>query len=192
MAATHEGGQSYIIKRPRLTKLLDETQARIILLCAPAGYGKTTLAREWISASAVPAMWYAGSPEMLDPVAAESTLRSSLRRAEMLNDAAATQPPSGHAPAIAGLEIAYSLREDIRGAAIFDDYQHALGSADSDALISAFTRNTHLRVIVTTRVRPSWLTSRMEVYGELLVLGKEALAFTPSETASVLAEGGVE
>src|SRR3954464_10146986 len=36
-----------IIERPRLMKLLDETDARTILLLAPAGYGKTTLARQW-------------------------------------------------------------------------------------------------------------------------------------------------
>ena len=46
VVTTRPAGQSYIIKRPRLTKLLDESEARIILLCAPAGYGKTTLARE--------------------------------------------------------------------------------------------------------------------------------------------------
>ena len=43
MVTTRPAAQSYIIKRPRLTKLLDESEARIILLCAPAGYGKTAL-----------------------------------------------------------------------------------------------------------------------------------------------------
>ncbi|HEX6761959.1 MAG TPA: hypothetical protein VF094_04080, partial [Gaiellaceae bacterium] len=37
-----------LIERPRLTKMLDECEARVILLLAPAGYGKTTLARQWV------------------------------------------------------------------------------------------------------------------------------------------------
>src|SRR5436309_7093618 len=41
--------QRHIIERPRLTKLLDESTARVILLTAPAGYGKTTLARQWMA-----------------------------------------------------------------------------------------------------------------------------------------------
>jgi len=55
---TQPKAQSYIIKRPRLTKLLDESGARIILLCAPAGYGKTTLAREWVDAQVESVAWY--------------------------------------------------------------------------------------------------------------------------------------
>ena len=39
---------SHIIERPRLIKLMEESGARVIVLHAPAGYGKTTLARQWI------------------------------------------------------------------------------------------------------------------------------------------------
>ena len=35
-----------VIERPRLTRLLDASQGRIKMLVAPAGYGKTTLARQ--------------------------------------------------------------------------------------------------------------------------------------------------
>ena len=38
----------HIIERPRLTRLLDLTTANVIMLVAPAGYGKTTLARQWV------------------------------------------------------------------------------------------------------------------------------------------------
>src|SRR5437763_14913229 len=39
-----------IIERPRLTRLLTESESRVLLLVAPAGYGKTTLARQWLGA----------------------------------------------------------------------------------------------------------------------------------------------
>src|SRR5215210_9380425 len=58
-------GRRHIIKRPRLTRLLDECEARVILLVAPAGYGKTTLAREWLS-SAKERAWYSGSASSTD------------------------------------------------------------------------------------------------------------------------------
>ena len=60
-------GRSHIIERPRLTRLLDETAARIILLVAPAGYGKTTLAREWLSGK--PHAWYRGNSATADVAA---------------------------------------------------------------------------------------------------------------------------
>jgi len=49
--------ESHLIKRPRLTKLLDDAGARVVLLVAPAGYGKTTLAREWLSSRGAPHLW---------------------------------------------------------------------------------------------------------------------------------------
>ena len=36
-----------IIERPRLINQLEESDARTILLIAPAGYGKTTLLEQW-------------------------------------------------------------------------------------------------------------------------------------------------
>ena len=69
MVTARPAANSYIIKRPRLTKLLDESEARIILLCAPAGYGKTTLAREWVETRSEPVAWYGGGMEMRDVAA---------------------------------------------------------------------------------------------------------------------------
>src|SRR3954452_24425903 len=66
---TQSAGPSHIIKRPRLTKILDETEARIILLCAPAGYGKTTLARGWGGTRSEPVLWYSRGPAMADVAA---------------------------------------------------------------------------------------------------------------------------
>ena len=56
-----------IIERPRLIKLLDECEARIILLLAPAGYGKTTLARQWAK-TLNGAIWISCTPAHRDVV----------------------------------------------------------------------------------------------------------------------------
>src|SRR5438132_4938105 len=60
-------GRRHIIKRPRLTRLLDETSARVILLVAPAGYGKTTLAREWLATRR--SAWWSATPASADVAA---------------------------------------------------------------------------------------------------------------------------
>ena len=60
-------GRRHIIERPRLTRLLDETSAKVIMLVAPAGYGKTTLARQWLANK--PHAWYQGGASSGDVAA---------------------------------------------------------------------------------------------------------------------------
>src|SRR5438067_9900310 len=56
-----------IIERPRLTRLLTESESRVMLLVAPAGYGKTTLARQWLSDGQH--AWYQATPASSDVAA---------------------------------------------------------------------------------------------------------------------------
>src|SRR5215475_6985432 len=69
----------HIIKRPRLTDLLHESQARIKLLNAPAGYGKTTLAREWTEQLAVPIAWYDCSHSAADLAAFSANIARAMQ-----------------------------------------------------------------------------------------------------------------
>src|SRR4051812_23870250 len=47
--------------------MLDESTAKVILLQAPAGYGKTTLARQWLKDK--PHVWYRASAADVDVAA---------------------------------------------------------------------------------------------------------------------------
>ena len=112
----HEGtgttrpvAQSFIIKRPRLTKLLDESEARIVLLVAPAGYGKTTLAREWLAGRA-DVVWYSGRPAMADVAALAQGLVAAFATDDDARDraiervrilATRSQPPEALAKTVA-------------------------------------------------------------------------------------------
>lgn len=192
MVATRPEAQSYIIKRPRLTNMLDESRARIILLCAPAGYGKTTLAREWIATRSEPVAWYRGGAEMLDVAAVALALAEALAPftqsdlAERVAALAARNP----SPTALGRALASAVSDASPLTLVIDDYHLATPSSDSEALICALVTNSHLRVLLTSRIRPTWVTPRMSVYGEALLVGQEELAFTDSEATEVLTTSG--
>ena len=184
---TDIAGPSHIIKRPRLTKILDETEARIILLCAPAGYGKTTLAREWVATRREPVFWYSGGPAMADLAAFAVDLveilvadRSEVERIKFL--AARGGDPREIATEIARIAPHSALL-------VLDDYHFALRSPEVEQMVVELLRRTELRVLVTARLEPKWLDARQLVYGKALVIRADALALNAEEAAAVLPNG---
>jgi LuxR family transcriptional regulator, maltose regulon positive regulatory protein len=190
LVTTRPKGQSYIIKRPRLTRLLDESEARIILLCAPAGYGKTTLAHEWVETRSEPVAWYSGGSEMLDYAALVLGLARTLRELGLteadqnaINDLAAAE----ESPEALGRELGLAANRSTSGVLVIDDYHEAVGAPLSERLLEKFVRTTSLTVALTSRVRPYWFTRRLDVYGDAVIVRTNGLAFTAEEVTEVLA-----
>ena len=189
MVTTRPAAQSYIIKRPRLTKLLDESEARIILLCAPAGYGKTTLAREWVETRSERVAWYRGGMEMLDAAALARGLASSLRKVGVAEagvkrlEGLASNAPD---PEKLGRALASAVTQPEDCLVVIDDYHYA-ESLDSELLVDTFVMESGVRILLTSRIRPTWFTSRLCVYGDGLLFEAEQLAFTEDEAREVLA-----
>jgi hypothetical protein len=189
---TQPTAPSYIIKRPRLTKLLDESGARIILLCAPAGYGKTTLAREWVTSDRRPIAWYRASSTSEDMVALASGLAAELDAAIADQSAAATEK-------VAALR-AVATRPDVLARAlarsrhdwpsdlllVIDDYHGISASDEADEFVGLLVSLLPSKVLITSRERPRWATPRTLVY-EGLELGSTELAMTPEEVREVFA-----
>jgi LuxR family transcriptional regulator, maltose regulon positive regulatory protein len=180
------GAPGHIIQRPRLTKILDETEARIILLCAPAGYGKTTLARQWVATRSEPVLWYSGGPAMADVAALAVDLAElfagsdSVVADQLRTRAARAEPPRNLARALAeSAPPATSL-------VVLDDVHYAQSGTDADDLLGEIVASTKFRLILTARERPPWVTPRMLVYGEALEVGPGDLALTDSEAFTVL------
>src|SRR5690349_8838844 len=171
MVTTRPNAHSYIIKRPRLTKLLDESEARIILLCAPAGYGKTTLAREWVEGQGGPVAWYSGGREMLDYAALAAGLALTLTPLGLPDHTAralaalAAKPTK---PRLLGRELATAASSSVSGIIVIDDYHESIASPDSEDFLQALIESLTTRVVLTSRLRPSWFASRLHVYGEAL------------------------
>src|ERR671917_508923 len=69
-----------VVPRPRLTERLDEgLQRRLTLVCAPAGFGKTTLLGEWLAGCGRPAAWLSLDEGDSDPARFLAYLVAALR-----------------------------------------------------------------------------------------------------------------
>ena len=136
-----------------MTRLLDESKAPILMLIAPAGYGKTTLAREWLedrqhawyqatNASSDVAALAAGLAEAVSPLVpgVEEELQKRLR---------AVPAPEAEAEAL-GRALARELGSWPPDAVLgIDDYHLVTTSPAAETFMAALTE--HERHSLTDR-----------------------------------------
>jgi LuxR family maltose regulon positive regulatory protein len=184
------GRERRIIERPRLIKLLDESEARIILLLAPAGYGKTTLARQWaktlnsvISVTLTPA--HRDVVTFAEDLAAgiESLGGSST---EFIREYLRAQTNPQRAAHGVALELSKQMNEVGVKWLIVDDCHEITGAAEACTMISTVTERLDCRLLLSSRVRPAWMRSREVVYGKVSEFDRADLAMTTDEVAEVL------
>jgi DNA-binding CsgD family transcriptional regulator len=175
--------------------MLDEGGARIILLVAPAGYGKTTLAREWLAERR--AAWYQGGPASADvaalavglaTAAAEISPGAGERMRQRLR---ATDRPEEDAQILAEM-LAEDLAEWPEDAWLaIDDYHFAAESAACEIFVEEVSSAPALRLLVTSRHRPGWATARRRIYGDVQELNSAVLGMSDDEALDVLEPSGI-
>lgn len=187
-------GRHHIIKRPRLTRLLDETTARVIMLVAPAGYGKTTLARQWLADGDRRYLWCRASAASADVAALAGQLSRILsaiapdvgfRVTEHLR---AVEKAGLDERALTELLVTSVGRwpDDVWLA--IDDYHHLLGSNAPETLIRELADQSQARLLLITRGRPTWASARRLLYGEIVEIATDALALRREEALEVLVD----
>lgn len=191
-ATAVSAGRRRIIKRPRLTRMLDESGARIVLLVAPAGYGKTTLAQEWLGEDVRRAAWYRGGPAAADVAALAVGLAQATSEIvpgagdRMRERLRATDRPEEEAQLLAEM-LAEDLAEWPEDAWLaIDDYQFAMDSAAAEQFVDTLATDSPLRLLVTSRRRPTWASARRRLYGELVEVDRTLLAMSDAEALEVL------
>lgn len=182
-----------IIERPRLVAALDRSRARVRMLVAPAGYGKTILSEQWAAREGRRVAWVRARRQAADIAAlarflaragAEIVPGAERRLHERLN---ATLDPEGDA-----LVLAEMLAEDLRSWPddawiAIDDYHHVCESATCESFVETLVQRAPIRLLVATRQRPSWVSTRSILYGDVLELGQSVLAMREDEVDEVLA-----
>jgi LuxR family transcriptional regulator, maltose regulon positive regulatory protein len=181
-----------IIERPRLIHLLDETTARIILLIAPAGYGKTTLARQWLADHRRRSTWYHAAKESDDVAALALGLADAIATIvpgasrRMRRRLATCNDPERDVSGLAELLIAHTVDWPDEAWLVLDDYHFAMTSPACERFLETFVLAPHLRLLIGSRSRPRWATARAFTYGELFEVERDALAMTDTEALLLL------
>jgi len=186
----------HIIERPRLTRLLDQTQARVIMLVAAAGYGKTTLARQWLEDKSH--AWYSITSASSDVAAlvlglARALTHPSNEKFKLLRERLrATLEPEQEVERLIDLFTA-SFEDELRDRWIaLDDYQALASSAACEDFVEGIIKRTPARILLTSRRRPRWADARQILYGELYEIGQIPLAMSEEEAEALLRHVGAK
>jgi DNA-binding NarL/FixJ family response regulator len=179
-----------IIERPRLMKMLDECEARVIMLLAPAGYGKTTLARQWVK-TLNGAIWVTLTPAHRDVARFAEDVAAGIddlggNASRFIGEYLRARSNPQRAARDVGLALSERLEDARVQWLVFDDYHEVNESPELDGLISAIQERSSARLLVASRVRPGWATQRRVLYREVDQLERDDLAMDESESKLVL------
>ena len=183
-----------IIERPRLTRLLDGSQGRIKMLVAPAGYGKTTLARQWLADKQ--AVWYTATPASVDVAALAAGLRQTVIGVNpSAGEALAERLPVTTRASEEARLLAEMLAADLTiwpadAWLVIDDYHEIVGTSPAEDFVESLIVDAPLNVLLLTRKRPTWASARRILYGELSELNRSALAMSDEEAGALLGVRG--
>jgi LuxR family transcriptional regulator, maltose regulon positive regulatory protein len=177
--------------RPRLTERLSQgTAGALTLVCAPAGFGKTSLLGDWARRSRQPVAWLSLDAGDSDPArfwryvaAALDELRPGIgQRVDALLQGG--QPPL---EAVVTVLINQLVTEPEQVVLVLDDYQLVEAPPVHDSLAGLLERlPSQLRLVLASRADPPLPLARLRARGQLVELREADLRFTPEETAALL------
>jgi LuxR family maltose regulon positive regulatory protein len=186
--------QAGFVPRPRLTIALDKALARrLILVCAPAGFGKTSELAHWASSRRDGLAWLSLDTADNDParfwrhvLAAVDRVRPGIGdQAGPLLDASVASSPEALVTALINEMAAQPGDPEV--VLVLDDY-HLIAAAPVHASLTFLLEHMPpgLRLVLATRSDPPLPLPRLRARGQLAELRGSDLRFTAGESASLL------
>src|SRR6516164_3404584 len=181
------------VVRPRLTARLDEGLAgRTILVCAPAGFGKTALLAAWASGGPRPVAWLSLDEGDNDPARFWRHVAAALERARpgiggRVGPLLGPPPPQSFEGLVTALLNELAERPAQQALLVLDDY-HLIGAPQVHAAVQFLLDHLPppLRLVLATRSDPPLRLGRLRARGELTELRAADLRFTEAEAAELL------
>jgi LuxR family transcriptional regulator, maltose regulon positive regulatory protein len=179
------------LARPRLLERLTQGAAHeLTLICAPAGFGKTSLLGDWARRSRQPVAWLSLDGGDSDPArfwryvaAALDELRPGVRRrVDALFQGA--QPPLETVLTVLVNELAEGPEAVLL---VLDDYHLVEAPSVHDSLAVLLERLPPLlRLVLASRADPPLPLARLRAGGQLTELREADLRFSSEEAAALL------
>ena len=188
--------QPGFVPRPRLVQALGEGLARgLVVVCAPAGFGKTALLADWAGSGRRPVAWLSLDTADNDPARFWRHVVAALDRAcpgigERAGPLLGTPPPSSFDGLVTALINELAARpDDGEVLLVLDDY-HLIDAQPVHAALTFLLEHlpAGLRLVLTSRSDPPLPLARLRARGQLAELRVGELRFTPGEAAALLRE----
>ncbi|MGY1642615.1 LuxR C-terminal-related transcriptional regulator [Geodermatophilus sp. SYSU D00703] len=185
------------IERPRLYDgLARAPDARVTLVVAPAGWGKSTLVAQWLRRADLPSGWLSLDAADGDVTRFWRYLLLAVQQADASVGAAALRRLDAPGADVERdvLPVLVNELADTGGdrVLVLDDY-HVLGSPPVHRSVAALLDHAPgtLHLVVISRTDPPLSLSRLRVAGNLVEIRAEQLRFTAEEAARMLDRAAV-
>jgi LuxR family transcriptional regulator, maltose regulon positive regulatory protein len=175
-----------LVARPRLTERLDRgAESALTLVCAPAGFGKTTLLAEWLAGGRT-AAWVSLDPRDSDPAVFWTYVVAAVRSVAPGIGAAALDQPIETVLATLLNDLS-AVTDDI--VLVLDDYHLVDAPEIQDGMAFLLDhRPPQLHVVIAGRADPALSLARLRGRAELAEIRAADLRFRPDEAAAYLNE----
>lgn len=189
------------IRRERLlTTLSRAMEYDVVIVSAPAGYGKSTLAVDWVTEAGLPVAWLSLDRQDTDPVVLLTNLMGAVRQAfpDALGGLLARLDLGGaprSAPALAA-EFAGAVQEEIDElfALVIDDLHMLDDAPEAAAVLDTLIRMLpmNLRPYLLSRTWPALGSlARLTTQRRTLTISARDLVFTDEEAEILLTQSGL-
>ncbi len=179
------------VARPRLAGALS---GGLVLVCAPAGFGKTALLADWIRSSRRPVAWLSLDVGDNDPVRFWRHVAAALDRARPgIGERIAPllgPPPSSFEGLVTALINQLAAQPGENGIALVLDDYHLIDARPVHASLAFLIEHLPpgLHLVLASRSDPPLPLARLRARGQLAELRTDDLRFTAEEAAALLRE----
>ena len=187
-------GRRYV-ERARLRAQLDTAaEARLVLVSAPAGFGKSTLLAGWLGEPDVLGAWVTLDARDNDIVRFARYLAAATAQLAGEREDTAAFDAGAFDPELALVHILDRLTAaGDRAVLVLDDY-HVIDEPAIHRLVASLVERLPpgARFVIATRADPPLALARLRARGELLEIRAEDLRFTVDEAAALVTSSGVD